>query len=158
MKTLLIAAGLSLLTTSAFAATKLKACSASDLVDLKTTIKEWSAEGLTESKYMANAEGKILGFYAWNVAGDEIYAEVCEYLSTDELTVASNWYYWEAEGSADPTTWKKGEAKMLAQDEGIVTLTVSKPSAKGDISAVLEILGEEDDVLKRDTIKFVTTR
>lgn len=158
MKTLLIAAGLSLLTTSAFAATPLKPCSADQLKNLKDTIKEWKQKGLTEAKLINNAQGKTLGFYSFNKAGDEIYAEVCEYLSTDELTVASEWYYWEEENSADPKTWKKGEGNLIAQDEGTAVITVTKASPTGDIIGTIEIEGVEEEIIKKDTIRFVTIR
>lgn len=158
MRTLFAAASLALLTSTAFAATPLKPCSADELKDLKVTIKEWKEKGLTETKLINNAQGKTLGFYSFNKAGDDIYAEVCEYLSTDELTVASQWYYWEEENSADPKTWKKGEGNLIAQDEGTAVITVTKASPTGDIIGTIEIEGVEEDILKKDTIRFVTIR
>ena len=57
---------------------------------------------------------------------------------------------------AKPSSWKKGERKLIEQDEGTALITVTKASRTGEITGIIEIVGVDEEVAKKDTISFKT--
>ncbi len=139
MKSLILFALISL-STSAFAyePTALKPCSEDAAFDLTEEHAEW-----TETFYMLNKKGQIVGAYSYKE--DQIHAAVCDYISDDNLTVANEWYYWEADGSANPAAFSKNSTYWMAQDEGQSFFDVKKESKKGEITAVFTIVGWDEN-------------
>lgn len=112
----------------------LRPCTEDAAFDLTEEHAEWS-----ETFYMLNANGQIVGVYSYK--DDQIHAAVCDYLSSDELTVANEWYYWQEEGSANPQTFTVNSTYWMAQDEGLSSLFVKKASATGEITAAFTVVG-----------------
>lgn len=140
---------------------RLAPCDARGISALKESILDKRADGFVNVKLMTNTNGKVLGFYTWNKAGDDMYAEVCEYLETREYVAASQWYYWENDGyKTNPASWVKGASYFIAQDEGTSTMKLLKPSVDGNITVLMDIEGtdEEAGVVRREIVNFVNLR
>ncbi len=146
-------------TSVAFAAeTPIAACSVKQLADLEVEIVRWEADGYRNIRYMKNGGGDILGFFASDGEVD-VYAEVCESIDDSTLTVSNEWYYWDdGRAKSEPATWKAGQAFRISQDEGLATIRVVEPSAAGDVTAVLTILGWDENsvehIVRQDTVSF----
>lgn len=158
MKSLLVVLGLTLAASAIATPTKLEVCDAQDLKSLAESILDAKKDGLTEAKLMKNLNGKTVGFYAYNKAGDDMLAEVCEYMETDDMVVASKWYYWEADGiKTNPAAWTRDGAYSIRQDEGGADFTTLKTNAKGNVKVEISILGMgEDDFVevRKDVVIF----
>ena len=143
-----------LVTTTLMAAqpTSLKPCGEYAAVDLAEDHKEW-----TETFNMVNAKGEVVGIYSYR--DNEIHAGVCEYIADDNLTVASEWYYWENDdASANPAEFKKGIHYWMAQDEGQAFFMLNNTSSTGEVTVQFSVIGfdeEGDDVeLRREILTF----
>ena len=139
----------------------LEACDAREVATMKKEILEKKAEGLTNASLMKNKKGEIVGYFATDKDQD-IYAEVCEYVEVDGITVARDWYYWESEGKADPAVWTKNSTYVLMQDEGIAEMKVLKTSKTGNITVEFSVVGWGDDskevILRNEIVEFVPVK
>ena len=158
MKSLMIVLGLTLAASAVAAPKKLAVCDAQDLKSLAGSILDAKKDGLVNAKLMKNLDGKTVGFYAFNKNGDDMMAEVCEYMETDAMTVASNWYYWETDGvTTNPAAWTRNGSYSIRQDEGGADLKMLKADAKGNVKLEISILGMgEDDFVevRKDVVLF----
>lgn len=143
-----------LVSTNLFAAqpTSLKPCGEYAAIDLAEDHKEW-----TETFNMVNSKGEVVGIYSYR--DNEIHAGVCEYIESENVTVANEWYYWQNDdASANPAEFKKGIHYWLAQDEGQAFFMVNNENAKGEVSVNFSVIGfdeEGDDVeLRREVLTF----
>ncbi|MES2526479.1 MAG: hypothetical protein V4598_05305 [Bdellovibrionota bacterium] len=158
MKTFLVIIGFIIASSAIAAPSKLAVCDADDLKSLAESILDAKKDGLVNAKLMKNLNGKTVGFYAYNKKGDDMIAEVCEYMETDDMVVASKWYYWEADGfKTNPAAWTRNGVYSIRQDEGGADLTMLKPDAKGNVKLEISILGMgEDDFVevRKDVVLF----
>ncbi len=158
MKSLLIVLGLSFAASAVAAPKKIAVCNAQGLKFLAESILDAKKDGLTSAKLMKNLNGQTVGFYAYNKAGDDMIAEVCEYMETDDMVVASKWYYWENDGiTTNPAAWTRDGLYSIRQDEGGADLNMLKADAKGNVKLEISILGMgEDDFVevRKDVITF----
>lgn len=158
MKPLMIILGLTLAASAMAAPKKLAVCDVQDLKSLAESILDAKKDGLLNAKLMKNLDGKTVGFYAYNNKGDDMIAEVCEYMETDEMVVASKWYYWEADGfTTNPASWTRNGSYSIRQDEGGADLTMLKADNKGNVKLEISILGMgENDLVevRKDTVLF----
>ncbi len=158
MKTFLVIIGFIIASSAIAAPKKLAVCDADDLKSLAESILDAKKDGLANAKLMKNLDGKTVGFYAYNKKGDDMIAEVCEYLDSDNMTTASKWYYWEADGiTTNPAAWTRNGSYSIRQDEGGADLTMLKADAKGNVKLEISILGMgEDDFVevRKDVVLF----
>ncbi len=129
------------------AAKKLEPCTVAQARLLEKSIREQRAGGMVNIYRMLNPAGTLVGFYATNRSGSDMYAEVCEPLSADDsLTTADHWHYWDTDGiSTHPAAWAVGRSYGLSQDEGIAVLTVLDITANNVVTARLSVEGLDDD-------------
>ncbi|MBC7427074.1 MAG: hypothetical protein H7336_00590 [Bacteriovorax sp.] len=139
MKTLLI---LALFTSAQLFASEtkpLKACGNYAAQDLMEEHVEWD-----HTYYMLNADQKVVG--AFSVKGNEIQAQVCEYIAADNVTVANEWYYWQnTELSANPADWSVDNHYRIAQDEGSAFFQVLKTSNSGEVTIKFSVMGADEE-------------
>lgn len=146
-------------TSGAFATeTPIAACTVKQLAELEVEIVRWEADGYRNIRYLRNGSGDILGFFASDGEID-VYAEVCESIDDSNLTVSNEWYYWDdGRAKSEPATWKAGQAFRISQDEGLATIRVVEPSDAGPVTAVLTILGWDENsvehIVRQDTVTF----
>ncbi len=147
MKLLLLLTALFSISAMSAEVKPLKACGEYAALDLAEDHKDW-----TETFNMLNTKGEIVGVYSYK--DTEIHSAVCDYVSSDELTVANEWYYWDGEDSANPATFNESQYWM-SQDEGQAFFDVLKTSAKGEITVQFKILGWDDEgreIIVRDEV------
>jgi hypothetical protein len=148
-----------LLSTAMAEASSIAACSTQDLVDLENSIVEWSQEGLPHVSYIKNSKNEILGFFASD-NDTEIYAEICESIYSNDLTVSNRWYYWDSEQfKSNPSTWMVGANYPLSQDEGLANMKLLEASLTGDVTVEFSIQGwnseSERVTVKEEIVKLI---
>lgn len=135
---MLMLLSLMLLSTQGMAGETLRACTSDEIKEL---IYDQNKD--MQSKYMHNQKGEIVGVYSWE--DGDVYAEVCEYINAD-MTVANEWYYWQNDDdNSAPSSWKKGDTLVIAQDEGLANIHVLKSSKNGNVTFRFEIIGWDDE-------------
>lgn len=135
----------------------IKPCDATGLKLLTNSIAGAQKDGYTNVKIMKNTAGKTLGFFSWGKEGSVIKSEICEYLESDDLTVANEWYYWDSEFKPNPAKWQINNVYLMSQDEGTATMKLLKSSATGDVTVQLTVqgMGDEDLVdVRQDIVTF----
>ncbi len=123
-------------------------CNERGLKWVEESIEDWKKdEGYSTVWYIKNLKGQILGYYSVDPSSTEsVHAEICHSVDIEDITVASQWYYWiyEKENS-NPVTWKKNKEYKISSDEGFAFFKVINSDTKGNIKAFMRVVGWDDD-------------
>lgn len=133
-------------------AVDIKPCRDKSLKYLNESIEEAKEDGLKNVKLLRDSNKNVVGYYAWiSREYEDARMGVCDSFSDFKNTVASEWFYWDNNASANPSKWKVGQVHRITQDEGGVDVKVLKASASGDVSLEVSVLGfgEDDWVVVR---------
>ena len=150
MKFLLLFILLFSITAMAETSKSFRACKKAEINELIEAPAEWD-----RVFYMFNSKKEIVGAYAYR--DNAVRAIVCDYVQAN-ATVASEWFYWDGEGDANPAIFKKGLEYMVSQDEGIARFRVLSPSKTGEITVRWRLFGwglapdYDEEVVFRDEV------
>lgn len=131
-------------------------CTAQDMKELDSSMRDLTAKGFNSSYYLQNLKGEIIGLYSWKK--EQAVARTCEVFFKEGVTVAHIWDFWEnRDVSTDPATWAAGMELGIDQDNGMADFHVLKADSEGKVKVEFLVWGfgpSSDVLIKREILTF----